>query len=605
MNTQAVRNSLVRWFRSRSAVGAFTAALTTALVLAGLLVWGNWDPIGRSGAVPAAVVNEDSPTDTVNYGMEVVQQVVASERLDWVETDMATAEAGLARGDFLAILHLPSDLSSKIATLDSANPEPAQIDLITNDANNYVASELVQAAFGEVDVNLNRNIALNFLNDVYDVLPQVREQGQQAVSGADQISSDIATLNTSAGTLAQSSAALSASATTASTAAGELATQSKALETEIAAITKTSTDIGTNTTSLASGVTSTDATMARIQKELTDAGQTQFAAEVAAMRTAFQSSVAQPTLALAPLSTQLSSQVSRAASDSTAVSTKAASVSSTLSTLSGTATSVAQETSTLATTVNDSLVPAVTELTTILAAAADKVPPVSAEQREAFTDVLAAPVQVKAVRTNPVPTLGAGLAPFFIPLALFAGAILTFLLIRPLLPRLLRSGTSPGRVVITSYLPALIWGAAQVGVLLVGLLAIGVRAAAWLPFIATLLISVACFLAVVQLLRVAFGGLGLYLAAFLLVLQAVAVAGIFPIQTTSPIFQLIHPLMPMSYSVDAVRRTLAGGPLVPNVAIDWAVLLGLTAISLLLTWALTNRARRLRVSQVIPEVVLR
>lgn len=606
MNTRAFRNSLVRWFRSKAAVGALIAALTSALVVAGLLVWGNWDPLSRSGDVPAAVVNEDIPnSDGSSVGQRIVDQVLASDSLDWVQTDLATAEAGLSRGDFLAVLRLPSDLSAKVATLDSANPETAQVDLITDDANNYVSSELVQFAFEDIDSNVSNSIALNFLNEVYDALPQAREQGQQAVSGADTISQEATQLGASANTLSQSSAGLSSSLTTAATASGEMVNQAKALENEIAAIAKSAADIGSNVTALSSGVTATDTTMARIEKELTDAGQTQFAAEVAAMRTAFQSSVARPTLALAPLSTQLSTQSSRAATDSASLSAKATTVNTDVANLSSSVSTVAQESAALATSINDSVVPAATELATVLSAAAAKVPPVSADQRQAFTEVLADPVRVNEVRLNPVSGLGEGLAPLFIPAALFAAAILTFLLLRPLLPRLLRAGASSAKVVSTSYLPGLTWGLAQVGVLLIGLIFIGVRAAAWLPFIATLVLSVACFLAIVQLLRVAFGGFGLYLAGFLLTLQLVTVAGVFPVQTNTPIFQLLHPVMPMSYSVDAVRRTIAGGPLFPNVAIDWAVLLAVTLISLGITWALTNRARKLTVDQIIPEVALR
>lgn len=606
MNPSAYRNSLTRWFRSRTAIWAFIAALTSALVVAGALVWGNWDPLSRASEVPAAVVNEDVPTASgVNYGQQVLDQVLASDQLKWIETDLTEAEVGLARGDYLAVLRLPPDLSDKVATLDTANPEPAQIDLITNDANNYVASELVRAAFTEVDSELDRGIALNFLNEVYDVLPQAREQGQQAASGAEQISTEVTTLSTSTSTLVQSTSALAANATTASTASGELATQAKALETEIAAISKTASDIASNTTSLASGVTATDTTMARIQKELTDAGQTQFAAEVAAMRTAFQSSVAQPVLNLAPLSSQLNTQTSRAVTDSTAVASKAAAVNTSVAGLSQSATALSQEVATINTSLNDTIVPATTELATVAAAAADKVPPVSAEQRQAFTEVLASPIQVNEVRLNPVANLGEGLAPLFIPAALFGSALLTFLLLRPLLPRLLRAGTSPGRIVASSYLPAFTWGAGQVGVLLLGLLAIGLRAVAWMPFIGTLVLSMACFLALVQLLRVAFAGFGLYAAIVLFVLQLVTVAGVFPVQTSSPVFQLLHPLMPMTYSVDAVRRTLAGGALLPNVAVDWLVLAGITVLCLGLTWALTNRARRLTVDQIIPEVALR
>lgn len=607
-NTSAVRNSLMRWFRTPPTRGAMAAVLSLALLIGGLLVWGFWDPTERTDRIPVAIVNEDAPANTsartVDLGTQITDQVLASPTLDWVETDIANATAGLESGAFYGILRLPPDLSTNLATLDSANPRPAQVEFITTDATNYLASGIAQDAFAEVDAELNKNITLNFLNEVYDALPQSREQGALAVAGAEQLGQEVAAATTAAGELAAGAAALATTTATLAQGAGEVANGTASVTTETTAASKSSQQVAANVASISAAVTAVDTSLAKVQQDLTAKGETALAAQVGASRTTLATTVVQPLTALAQTSNQLAAQSNKAATDAQTTSTKAASVSSQATSLDTAVKAESERAAALSTALKDQATPASAELSADLAAAAAKVPPVSDAQRQAFTEVLSDPVRVEQVRLNPVAHLGQGLAPYFLPVALFLGAFATFLFMRPLQPRLLQSGAKPGAATLNSWAPAMAWGAVQVLVLLLGMVVLRLGAAAWFPLVGMLLLSAACFLAIVQVLKTAFGGLGNYLAIVLLVVQLVAAGGVFPIETSNGLFRALHPLLPMTYSIDGIRRSIAGGPLSPFLWQDAAVLLLVTLACLGITAALVNRRRTVKMATLQPQVVM-
>ncbi|OJG46278.1 hypothetical protein RV04_GL001444 [Enterococcus hermanniensis] len=66
-------------------------------------------------------------------------------------------------------------------------------------------------------------------------------------------------------------------------------------------------------------------------------------------------------------------------------------------------------------------------------------------------------------------------------------------------------------------------------------------------------------MSIVMFLAMTFDNPGRFVAMILLVLQLGGAAGTFPIQTQGKFFQIIHPFLPMSYSLYAFRNAIAGG----------------------------------------------
>lgn len=233
-----------------------------------------------------------------------------------------------------------------------------------------------------------------------------------------------------------------------------------------------------------------------------------------------------------------------------------------------------------------------------------KIPDYDEKERDRHTAAMADPVRLASQALHKAPNYGTGFAPYFIPLALWVGAMVAYMLIAPLNRRALATGASARRVALASWLPVVALGFAQVGALMAVLhWGLGLqlpRAAGTLGF---LCLTTAAFAALVQWLNAQFGAAGRILVLALLMLQLTSAGGTYPVQTSPAFFNALHPFLPMSHVVDALRRLITGGGSGP-VWEACAVLTAYTLAALALTVWCARRKQVWTVSRLHPELSL-
>ncbi len=220
-----------------------------------------------------------------------------------------------------------------------------------------------------------------------------------------------------------------------------------------------------------------------------------------------------------------------------------------------------------------------------------KIPDYDKQQRDQRTEVMADPVKLASQAMHKAPNYGTGFAPYFIPLSLWVGAMVAYMLIAPLNRRALAAGASAWRIALAGWLPVAAIGLLQIAALM-SVLHFGLglemeRTAGTLGYLA---LASCCFTAIVQWLNAKFGAAGRILVLALLMLQLTSAGGTYPVQTSPAFFNAIHPYLPMSYVVDGLRRLITGGDL----GVVWqgcAVLAAFTAGALALT-ALSARHKQ-------------
>ncbi|MGX6607266.1 YhgE/Pip family protein [Micromonosporaceae bacterium Da 78-11] len=218
--------------------------------------------------------------------------------------------------------------------------------------------------------------------------------------------------------------------------------------------------------------------------------------------------------------------------------------------------------------------------------------------------VLADPVSLDRTVRHPAGTYGVGFAPYFLALALWVGAMITFMVLRPLNRRYLMSSAPTPRVALAGLLPAVAVGWTQATLLFVVVrFALGLSPVQPLLTWGLLLLAATVFAAVMQLLGAALGPAGRIVALALLMLQLTSSGGTYPVQTSPTFFQVIHPLLPMTYVVEAVRHAVDGGPSA-TILTGVLVLAGFGLGALLLTFLVTMRSRRLTSADLHPELVI-
>ncbi|MGW1254210.1 YhgE/Pip family protein [Streptomyces sp. NPDC002513] len=235
---------------------------------------------------------------------------------------------------------------------------------------------------------------------------------------------------------------------------------------------------------------------------------------------------------------------------------------------------------------------------------ASQIPAYDKQERDQRTGVMADPVRLASGDLHHAPNYGTGFAPYFIPLSLWVGAMVAYMLIPPLNRRALAAGASARRIALAGWLPAAAVGVLQTSALMAVLhWAIGldmVRAAGTIGF---LFLVAVCFAAIVQWLNAQFGAAGRILVLALLMLQLTSAGGTYPVQTSPGFFNAIHPFLPMSYVVEALRRLITGGGLGP-VWQACAVLTTFTVGTLALTTLSARRKQVWTLDRLHPELSL-
>ena len=171
---------------------------------------------------------------------------------------------------------------------------------------------------------------------------------------------------------------------------------------------------------------------------------------------------------------------------------------------------------------------------------------------------MAKPVSSETNARGDVPNYGYALAPYVLSLSLFVGALAVNI-------------TYPIRKTFAEQENAFRWWLAKVSVVGTAafaqatiLMLIMVYCLGLVPdhpghFIGAVYLTSFAYMSIVSLLVIVLDNPGRFLAMILLVLQLGSSEGTFPIQTANDFFQAVNPLVPMTYSIRALRQAISGG----------------------------------------------
>lgn len=244
------------------------------------------------------------------------------------------------------------------------------------------------------------------------------------------------------------------------------------------------------------------------------------------------------------------------------------------------------------------------QLATGLKDGVDKIPDYDKQDRDRRTEVMADPVKLAAQSMHKAPNYGTGFAPYFIPLSLWVGAMVAYMIIQPLNRRALAAGASAWRIALAGWLPVAAIGVLQVGALMSVLhWGLGLQMARAAGTVGFLALVTCCFAAIIQWLNARFGAAGRILVLAVLMLQLTSAGGTYPVQTSPGFFNAIHPYLPMTYVIGALRRLITGGGLGPV----WqavAVLAAFTVGALALTAVSARRKQVWTLDRLHPELSL-
>lgn len=187
------------------------------------------------------------------------------------------------------------------------------------------------------------------------------------------------------------------------------------------------------------------------------------------------------------------------------------------------------------------------ELTTLLGMNPDDV-----------SSFMSSPVKLDTVALYPVNPYGSGIAPFFSNLALWVCGFILMAIVRlrvdPVgLPRFSATQAYFGR-----WLFYVSIGIIQSLIICIGDLVLGIQCENPAAFIGAGVLTGFVYVNLLYALAYSMRHIGKALAVVLLVLQIPGSSGMFPVEMMPEFYQVLNPLLPFTYSIDAMREAIGG-----------------------------------------------
>ncbi|WP_302395913.1 YhgE/Pip domain-containing protein [Eggerthella sinensis] len=171
---------------------------------------------------------------------------------------------------------------------------------------------------------------------------------------------------------------------------------------------------------------------------------------------------------------------------------------------------------------------------------------------------MAAPVTLRSEAVFPVDTYGAGVAPFYTNLALWVGGFVLIAIFKLEVDREGIERMTPTQGYFGRWILLVMLAAVQALIVCIGDLVLGVQCVEPVAFVAAGVFASFVYLNIIYALGIAFKHIGKALAVVLLIMQIPGSSGMYPVEMMSGFFQAIHPLLPFTYGIGALREAIGG-----------------------------------------------
>lgn len=192
-----------------------------------------------------------------------------------------------------------------------------------------------------------------------------------------------------------------------------------------------------------------------------------------------------------------------------------------------------------------------------------------------LADLMSSPVTLTTKAVYPVSNYGSGVAPFYTNLALWVGGCVLIAIIK-----LEVDGEGIGAYTATEgyfgrWLLLVVLGFAQAFIVCCGDLVLGMQCLRPELFVLAGIFTSFVYVNIIYALASAFKHIGKALVVILVIVQIPGSSGMYPIEMMPDFFQYLHPLLPFTYGISAMRETIGG-----MYGMDYAINLGVLAVFL-------------------------
>ncbi len=184
----------------------------------------------------------------------------------------------------------------------------------------------------------------------------------------------------------------------------------------------------------------------------------------------------------------------------------------------------------------------------------------SDEKVDKLIEIINEPVIINDISINKNDTYGSALAPYFISLALWMGALMLALIVPNKDLHLTAVNVPKYKIVLGKLFLPIVVGIFQTLLLILAIVSgLGLSVKNLPIFILFCMAASLCFITIMQFLSFMLGKIGELVGVLLMLIQLTSSSGTFPVQSAPRIFQILNPLVPMNYAIKGMRLLILGG----------------------------------------------
>ena len=524
-----------------------------------------WDPYDNTGNLEFAVANLDKGAtfdgEKINVGDQLEDELKRNDDFYWTFVSEDELREGVKNGTYYAGIVIPKNFSSSIKSITSDDPHSAELEYVVNRKSNPMASKLSDSAARAVYNKINANI-VQFINvAAYEKLGDLQSA---LASGASQMSSGAGQLSAGASKVQSGASQVKSGANDLKKGANDLSAGSSQVKEGSSQISSSADQISAGSSQVQESAKQLDSSVD--ESVLPD----QIKPVVHGSK-----ELANASSDLAGASSNLAQGSSKLANGSVDLAEGASSVADGGSQLADGSVSLAAGSALLANGASSALFSA----SSGLSGAADSLSSITGVNESEVGEYIYSPVVLKENELYAVPDYGSEVAPFYLVLSMWVGAIITCVM--------LRTGQSTG----TKYTPSemyfgkllifMVMAVLETTVTLIGAFILGIKMANPMLFVLSAYFIALIFMLICYSLISALGHIGKGLAVIWLVFQISGTGGIYPIQLMGQFLQTVSPYMPMTHGITLLRET-ALGLIWSNYIPSFLILIAMGAITLVL-----------------------
>jgi len=560
-----------------------------------------WNPYENTNEVQFAIANLDEGASyentTLNVGNELVKELKNNDKFDWVFVTEDELRQGVHDGKYYAGIVIPKDLSKDVTSITSDNPKSAKLNYIVNIKANPVANKLTDSAANAVYTTMNAKI-VEFINlAAYGRLGELQEglasgAGQlssgagQLSSGAAQVSSGASQVSSGVGDLNDGADKVKSGASQVNSGADKVKSGSKAVDDGASKVSSSADQIKSGSQQVQKGASDLESkanpsVLPSPVKEVVE-GSVQLA-NSSSQLAGGSSDLASGSVELASSSSKLANGAGDVASGASDVANGASDLADGSAELAKGALSLAAGSELL----SNSAAQALFSAASALYGASSSLSQVTGVNESQVGDYIYSPIQLERDEVYPVDDYGSNVAPFYIVLSMWVGAVITCVMLRP--GTSTNTKYSPLEMYFGKLLLFVIMSLLQAAVTIIGLFILGVEIVNPLMFIFSAALVSVTFMVLMYSLVSALGHVGKGIGVILLVLQISGTGGIYPIQIMDNLFQWLYPFLPMTYAINLIREAQLG--LVwSNYLPSLAILIAISIITIIVAVIIKEKA---------------